>query len=64
MPFSTFPPKIFNGVGHRRRRGRVCFTPSISRAAERPMITHGVQSGDVAANSAIVWVAPTARRAW
>ncbi|HBN50476.1 MAG TPA: alkaline phosphatase, partial [Thalassospira sp.] len=31
------------------------FMPSISRAADRPMITHGVQSGDVTANSACIW---------
>lgn len=31
------------------------FMPSISRAADRPMITHGVQSGDVTANTACIW---------
>tara|TARA_R110001583_G_scaffold193866_2_gene363339 strand:- start:38145 stop:39782 length:1638 start_codon:yes stop_codon:yes gene_type:complete len=31
------------------------FMPSISRAADRPVITHGVQSGDVTANSARIW---------
>ena len=31
------------------------FMSSISRAADRPMITHGVQSGDVTANSACIW---------
>src|SRR5258708_17978655 len=29
--------------------------PSISRAADRPRITHGVQSGDVSTDSAMVW---------
>jgi alkaline phosphatase D len=29
-------------------------TPAISRAADRPLITHGLQSGDVTANSAMV----------
>src|SRR5215472_7888860 len=29
--------------------------PFISRAADRPLITHGVQSGDVAIDSAVVW---------
>ena len=29
--------------------------PYLSRAADRPMITHGVQSGDVAADSGMVW---------
>ena len=31
------------------------FMPSVSRAADRPMITHGVQSGDVTANTACLW---------
>ncbi len=30
-------------------------TPSISRAQERPIITHGVQSGDVSVDSGMVW---------
>jgi phosphodiesterase/alkaline phosphatase D-like protein len=29
--------------------------PGISRAADRPLITHGVQSGDVSGDGAIVW---------
>jgi alkaline phosphatase D len=29
--------------------------PSISRADERPLVSHGVQSGDVSADSAVVW---------
>jgi alkaline phosphatase D len=29
--------------------------PAISRAADRPLITHGLQSGDVSANSAVIW---------
>src|SRR5262252_5683896 len=29
--------------------------PALSRAAHRPVITHGVQSGDVCVDSAIVW---------
>jgi alkaline phosphatase D len=29
--------------------------PSLSRAADRPIITHGVQSGDVTADSGVVW---------
>ena len=29
--------------------------PALSRAADRPVITHGVQSGDVSINSGIVW---------
>jgi alkaline phosphatase D len=29
--------------------------PFLSRAADRPMITHGLQSGDVTADSGVVW---------
>ena len=31
------------------------FTPAISRAADRPTITHGLQSGDITPDSAIAW---------
>ena len=31
------------------------FTPAISRAADRPTITHGLQSGDVTQNAAVTW---------
>jgi alkaline phosphatase D len=29
--------------------------PAISRAADRPLVTHGVQSGDVSLDSGVVW---------
>ena len=29
--------------------------PAISRAADRPLLTHGVQSGDASSNSAVTW---------
>ena len=29
--------------------------PFISRAADRPLVTHGVQSGDVSLNSGVIW---------
>src|SRR5471030_875697 len=29
--------------------------PYLSRAADRPVITHGIQSGDVSADAAMVW---------
>jgi alkaline phosphatase D len=29
--------------------------PALSRAADRPVITHGIQSGDVSFDSAVVW---------
>ena len=35
--------------------GIVLAAPAISYAASRPMITHGVQSGDVDATSGVVW---------
>ena len=31
------------------------FAPFVSRAADRPMVTHGVQSGDVTADSGMIW---------
>src|SRR5712671_3196730 len=30
-------------------------TPYLSRAADRPLITHGIQSGDVSVDSGMVW---------
>ena len=35
--------------------GGVPFAPAISHAAQRPLITHGVQSGDVIADGAVLW---------
>jgi alkaline phosphatase D len=29
--------------------------PCLSRAADRPLITHGIQSGDVSIDSGVVW---------
>ncbi|MGA7609615.1 MAG: PhoD-like phosphatase N-terminal domain-containing protein, partial [Xanthobacteraceae bacterium] len=29
--------------------------PAISRAGDRPQVSHGVQSGDVSTNSGVVW---------
>ena len=29
--------------------------PYLSRAADRPLVTSGIQSGDVSANSAVIW---------
>ena len=29
--------------------------PHLSRAADRPQVTHGVQSGDVGADGGVVW---------
>src|SRR5262244_3364828 len=29
--------------------------PALSRAADRPVITHGIQSGDVSVDSGVVW---------
>jgi alkaline phosphatase D len=33
----------------------VIFRPLLSRAADRPAITHGIQSGDVGSDGAIIW---------
>src|SRR6202795_2123294 len=33
----------------------VVATPRLSRAADRPQVTHGVQSGDVSADGGVVW---------
>src|SRR5262245_52061116 len=29
--------------------------PYLSRAAERPLVTHGVQSGDVSSDAGVIW---------
>jgi alkaline phosphatase D len=31
------------------------FMPALSRAGDRPLLTHGLQSGDVSASSGVVW---------
>ena len=41
--------------GNRRGRPRRAAMPYLSRAADRPQITHGVQSGDVGADGGVVW---------
>lgn len=35
--------------------GLALTTPALSRASSRPMITHGLQSGDVDTNSGMIW---------
>ena len=35
--------------------GTSLFMPSLSRAQSRPLMTHGIQSGDVAHDGAVVW---------
>ncbi|WP_336488369.1 alkaline phosphatase D family protein [Methylobacterium nigriterrae] len=35
--------------------GTGLFRPSVSRAADRPLLTHGVQSGDVSLDTAVAW---------
>ena len=49
------PAARYGGLGRRAERHRGIARPYLSRAADRPLITHGVQSGDVSANSAMVW---------
>ena len=49
----TFPPTF---SFHRAATGAgVIAMPYLSRAADRPLITHGVQSGDVGADGGVVW---------
>ena len=48
------------GAYHRRRFDRVTAggdlaKPYLSRAADRPRITHGIQSGDVSLDCGVVW---------
>ena len=35
--------------------GGLLAAPSISRAADRPLISHGLQSGDITGSSGMVW---------
>src|SRR6202007_1555541 len=35
--------------------GGIIAKPALSRAADRPIITHGIQSGDVSTESGVVW---------
>src|SRR5262245_55649729 len=39
---------VISGIGGVAR-------PALSRASDRPLITHGVQSGDVTTDSGMVW---------
>src|SRR3981189_3670382 len=60
-----FPRKIPGTISRRRFLSSAAVTgagavgaigmPSLSRAADRPQITHGVQSGDVGADGGVVW---------
>ena len=49
----TFPP-AFSFHRAARALGTIAM-PYLSRAADRPQITHGVQSGDVGADGGVVW---------
>src|SRR3984893_7979283 len=46
------PPAAASGAGV---MGGGLAMPYLSRAADRPQITHGVQSGDVGADGGVVW---------
>ena len=58
---ARFPVDFPAGVFFRPPRQRApahsapCAMPYLSRAADRPQITHGVQSGDVGADGGVVW---------
>jgi alkaline phosphatase D len=47
--------RLLKGCGGVLTAAAGVFMPSLSRAADRPAITHGIQSGDVGADGAIVW---------
>jgi alkaline phosphatase D len=56
------PRQTFRGLSRRRFLSTAAATgisaiamPYLSRAADRPMVTHGVQSGDVGADGGVVW---------
>jgi alkaline phosphatase D len=57
-----FPRKPVRGLSRRRFLASAAATgigtiamPRLSRAADRPVITHGVQSGDIGADGGVVW---------
>jgi alkaline phosphatase D len=57
-----FPRRISRGLSRRRFLSTAAATgvstlalPYLSRAADRPLITHGVQSGDIGADGGVVW---------
>ena len=56
------PRRNFRGLSRRRFLSSAAVTgisaiawPHISRAADRPAVTHGVQSGDVGTDAGVVW---------
>ena len=55
------PRRFSRGISRRRFLATAAATgaglamPYLSRAADRPQITHGVQSGDVGADGGVVW---------
>src|SRR5665213_4321423 len=58
----TIPRAISRGLSRRRLLSTAAATgistfamPYLSRAADRPLVTHGVQSGDIGADGGVVW---------
>ena len=56
------PRKTIRGLSRRRFLATAAATsvstiamPYLSRAADRPVLTHGVQSGDTGADGGVVW---------
>src|ERR1700753_1113664 len=49
----SIPPRRFTKSG--APAASLVAMPYLSRAADRPAITHGVQSGDVSADGGVVW---------
>src|SRR5690242_8200631 len=52
--FSTLSRRRFLSTAAAAGIGTIAM-PYLSRAADRPVITHGVQSGDVGADGGVVW---------
>src|SRR4029077_17494283 len=46
---------VVRGLVSSAAAGSGLFTPYLSRADDRALLTHGVQSGDVSASSGVVW---------
>src|SRR5713101_5548256 len=62
FPRKDFRGKNFRGLTRRRFLSTAAAAgvstiamPYVSRAADRPQVTHGVQSGDVGADGGVIW---------
>src|SRR5471030_319490 len=62
FPRNNFAGKSFAGLSRRRFLSTAAAAgvstiamPYLSRAADRPQVTHGVQSGDIGADGGVIW---------